>query len=146
MKVLLLKDLKPNGKKDDIVEVSDGYARNYLFPNKIATEATKTAINEHQQRLVREARLKKEEYDTAMALKADLQGKTVEVAVKCGDGKLYGSVTAQDVANGLAKLGYTVDKKKITLKTAVKSLGLFEAEVWVYKETVAKIIINVVAG
>ena len=81
----------------------------------------------------------------ALEMYKNLTGKTVSVKVKCFESKMYGSVTAQDVANALADIGFTVDKKKITIPAAIKTLGLYDVDVWCYKETVAKIKIDVVA-
>ena len=145
MKVILLQDVKPIGKKGDVAEVNDGYAKNFLIPKKMAVMATKDAQNERNQRIANEEKRKAEEKAEALALHAKLDGATVTVPVKCNEGKMYGSVTSQDVANALADAGFVVDKKKITLPAAIKSVGLYDAEVWCYKETVAKIKIDVVA-
>ncbi len=131
------------GKKGDVVEVNDGYARNFLLPKKLVAEATKNALNELKQKKANEEKRLAEEKAAALALCKELTGKTVDVPVKCNNGKMYGSVTTQDVADALAKVGYTVDKKKITLSETIKQLGIFSADIWCYKETVAKIKINV---
>ena len=145
MKVILLQDVKPLGKKGDVAEVNDGYAKNFLIPKKMAQVATKDAQNERNQRIANEEKRKAEEKAEALALHAKIDGKTVSVPVKCNEGKMYGSVTTQDVASALATLGYTVDKKKITIPSSIKSVGLYDAEVWCYKNTVAKIKIDVVS-
>lgn len=145
MKVILLQDVKALGKKGDVVEVNDGYARNFLIPKKLVMEGTKNALNERNQKMANEAKRLAEEKAAALALCKELNGQEVKVPVKCNGGKMYGSVTTQDVASALARLGYTVDKKKITLSETIKTLGIFTADVWCYKETVAKIKINVVA-
>lgn len=144
MKVILLQDIKAMGKKGDICDVNDGYARNFLIPKKMVMEATKNAINERNQKKANEEKRLAEEKAAALALCKELKGKTVDVPVKCNAGKMYGSVTTQDVANALANAGYTVDKKKITLHETIKALGVYTADVWCYKETVAKISINVI--
>lgn len=144
MKVILLQDVKPIGKKGDLAEVNDGYAKNFLIPKKMAIAATSEAQNERRQRIANEEKRKAEEKAEALALYAKLNGATVTVPVKCNEGKMYGSVTTQDVADGLKQAGYTVDKKKITVPHAIKAIGTYDAEVWCYKETVAKIKINVV--
>jgi len=145
MKVILLSDVQGHGKKGEVVEVNDNYARNYLVPRKLAQEATKAVMNEYTQKLEREARLSQQEKDDAMELRKQLEGKTVTVKVRCGGGKMYGSVTAQDVADGLAEQGYPVDKKKIMIKDPIRTPGVYDVEVKVYKETVAKVKINVMA-
>lgn len=144
MKVLLLQDVQGHGKKGTIVELNDGYARNFLIPKKMAVEATKSIVNEYNQRIEKELRLAQKAKEEALALAKELSGKTVDVVVKCGeDGKMYGSVTTQDVSSALGAMGYQVDKKKIVLKDVIKKVGVYEAEVKVYKETSAKIKINV---
>lgn len=144
MKVLLLTDVQGHGKKDSIVEVNDGFARNFLIPKKQAVEATKQVINEYNNKLAKEAKKQQEEKDAAMQLYKLLSSKTVDVHVRCGEGKMYGSVTAQDVAEGLTADGLQVDKKKITIKEPIKAPGTYIVEVWVYPETVAKMKINVI--
>ena len=146
MKVILLDNIQGHGKKGEIVTVNDGYARNYLLPKKLAVEATKAVLNEIQQKVAREQRLLKEERDAAEVVAKSLKGATVVVKMSCGeDGKMYGSVTNQDVADGLKAMGYDVDKKKITIRDQIKTLGVYDAEVKVYKDIGAKIKINVVA-
>ncbi|MBR1746836.1 MAG: 50S ribosomal protein L9 [Clostridia bacterium] len=143
MKVILLQDVKPIGKKGDVAEVNDGYARNFLIPKKMASEATKAAVNERNQRIANEEKRRAEEKAAALEMKKNLNGKTVKVPAKCNGDKMYGSVTAQDVADALKTLGFEVDKKKVTIPT-IKALGIYDAEVWCYAETVAKIKISVI--
>ncbi len=145
MKVILLQDIKPLGKSGEIVEVNDGYARNFLLPKKIAAEATKNAQNERNQKLANEQKRLAEEKAAAMEMYNALKGKEIVVKVKCNEDKMYGSVTTQDVANALKELSFVVDKKKISLPAQIKTLGRYEAEVWCYKETVAKVFIEVKA-
>ena len=146
MKVILLDNIQGHGKKGDIVTVNDGYARNYLLPKKLAVEATKAVLNEIQQKVAKEQRLLKEERDAALLVAQQLKGTAVTVKMRCGeDGKMYGSVTNQDIQNGLKELGYDIDKKKITIRDTIKTLGVYDAEVKVYKDISAKIKINVVA-
>ena len=145
MKVILLADVKALGKKGDLVTVADSYAKNFLIPKKMVIEATKTAQNERNQRIAGEEKKKAEEKAAALAAYEKLNGATVTVPVKCFEGRMYGSVTNADVAKSLAALGFEVDKKKITVPSGIKNIGNYSAEVWCYKETVAKITINVVA-
>lgn len=147
MKVILLADVQGHGKKGAIVDVNDGYARNFLIPKKMAVEATKSILNEYNQRLAKEARIAAEQKAAALELQKKLDGMTVTVKVRCGDdGKMFGSVGGQDIANALAEQGYTVDKKKISLKATVKTTGTYDAEIKVYKETTAKIKVNVISN
>lgn len=145
MKVILLADIQGHGKKGNIVEVNDGYARNYLLPKKLAVEATKNLLNQYQQKLEKEARLMEQEKQEALALAKLLSTKVVKVYVRSGDGKMYGSVTTQDIADALLKDGITVDKKKISIKEPIKQAGTYEVDVKVYKETVAKLNVVVIA-
>ncbi len=145
MKVILLQDVKAMGKKGDIVEVNDGYAINFLIPKKMVIKATKDAQNERNQKIANEQKRKAEEKAAALALHAKLNGTSVTVPMKCNDGKMYGSVTTMDVAKALNDLGFAVDKKKITLPGAIKSLGSYTVDVWCYNQTIAKVTINVVA-
>lgn len=145
MKIILLQDVKPHGKKGDLIDISDGYARNFLIPKKMAVEATSTKINEYNQKKEKEARIAKEKKEEAMALKAALDGATVTVKVKTSpDGKMFGSVTAQNVCDSLAALGHKVEKKNVTIKETIKQLGVYSVEIWVYANTTATVKVNVV--
>jgi large subunit ribosomal protein L9 len=145
MKVLLLKDVQGHGKKGEIVDVNDGYARNFLIPKAFAKEANKNVINEYNHRIEKEKRLQAEEKALALATRDKVLGKVVDVLVRCNDGKMFGSVTTQDVADALKAISIDVDKKKITLKDHIKTLGIYDAEAWFYKETTATFKINVIA-
>ena len=134
MKVVLLKDVKNVGKRDDILTVSDGYARNFLFPQKLAAEATAGALKEIQRKRAaqdaREAEMLAEAKDKAAALK----DKVITLSVKCGDkGRLYGSVTNAEVAEALEKQhGVKVDKRKIDIGDPIRETGIREISVWLY--------------
>jgi len=134
MKVILLTDVKDLGKKDDIVNASDGYARNFLFPRKWAVEATPNAIKEVEYK--KEVARKKEAERRAEAEKkaAELKNKVVELKAKCGDkGRLYGSITSQEVANAIqSAYGVDVDKRKVDIKESIRALGDYEVTVHVY--------------
>ena len=107
--------------------------------------ATKEAQNERKMRIAQEERKEAENKANALKMKGELTGKVITVKVKCNEDKMYGSVTTQDVAKALLDAGYTVDKKKITLPSTIKTLGKYEIEVWLYKETTVKLTIDVVA-
>ena len=143
MKVILLQDVQGQGKKGDVVVINDGYAKNFLIPKKMAVEATKQMMNEIAQKTAKEARLLKEEREKAEALAKELKGVTVTVLAKFGGEKMYGSITTQDVADALKRMGYDVDKKKIVIKDNIKSIGIYDAEIKVYREVNAKIKIKV---
>ena len=139
MKVILLCDVKGQGKKDQIINVSDGYARNFLFPQKKAIPAD--AKSENELRGKEEARQYKiaEDKKAAEELAAKIKDKEVNIQMGHGhDGRLYGSVTAKDIAEELGKLiGTTVDKRKINLKDAIKAYGKYSVELKVHPEVVA---------
>ena len=144
MKVLLLKDVKSVGKKGEIVEVNDGYARNFLMKKGLAQQATASVINETNQKNASIARQKQKEYDEAVAMANTLNGKTIKIAIKFGEnGKPFGAVTSKEIAQELANMGYDIDKKKINLKDSIKSAGLFDVELKVYAGVSATIKVNV---
>jgi large subunit ribosomal protein L9 len=125
MKVILLKDIKGTGKKDQIIEVSDGFGRNYLLPRKLAVEATNEAVNsieKSQSAAKHREDVKKNDAETAAR---DMKGKTVTLKVRAGDnGRLYGSITTQEIADALkAQHGVEVDKRKIEVDGKVTSVG-----------------------
>ena len=141
MKVVLLADVKGQGKKDEIVNVSDGYARNFLFPRKLAIEADAKVLNEIKGR---EASLKhKIEVETAeaKALAARLDSILVKIPASSGaDGRLYGSITAKDISETRAKeYSITVDKRKIQLSDAIRAYGKYDLDVKLYTDVVGKI-------
>lgn len=145
MKVILLQDIKALGKEGDIVNVNDGYARNFLIPKKLAAEGTKTIQNERNQRVAMEEKRLADEKAAALIMFNALNNKEFTLKVKCNEDKMYGSVTTQDIASVLKDAEFVVDKKKITIASPIKSLGKYEVDVWCYKETVAKIYINVIS-
>lgn len=144
MKVILKADVKSLGKAGDLVNTSDGYARNYLFPRGLATEANAKAMNEFNNREKARQFHKQEEIKAATALKEKLDGKTVKVTAKAGaNGKLFGSVTSKDVAAQIKKeLGEEIDKRKIVMDD-IKAFGTVEAEVKVYTGISANIYVQV---
>ncbi len=125
MKVVLLCDVKGQGKKDQIVEVSDGYARNFLFPQKKAIPADAKATSELKSKAEAKEYKISEDRKAAQALADKINGKEIEIVMGHGqDGRLYGSVTAKDIAEELKKLiGSDVDKRKIQLKESIRAYG-----------------------
>ncbi len=127
MKVILLQDIKGKGKKGQMLEVSDGYARNYMLPRKMAIEATPDAINTMRMNdKATQERIAREKAE-AMALSKELRGLTLVVTAKGGGaGRLFGSVTNQEIADALkAKAGVTLDKRKIVMSDPIKSVGTY---------------------
>lgn len=135
MKVILLQDVKNVGKKGEIVNASDGYARNFLFPKKLAQEATTGNLNTAQAKLDAERKQKQRDLEKAQALANEFKEKQVNIRVKTGEGgRLFGAITTKELAAEIKKqLGYDIDKKKIILDT-IKGTGLYEAEIKLYPE------------
>ncbi len=145
MKILLLQDVKSHGKKGDIIEVNDGYAKNFLIKKKMAVQATNQIINETNQKKASEQRRLELEKQEAIKLAERLNGNTIVVEIACGEnGKMFGSVTAKEISEALLKSGYDIDKKKVNIKEPIKSYGVFNVEVKVYANVTAKININVI--
>ncbi len=146
MKVVLLQDVKAQGKKGEVIDVSDGYARNFLFPKKLAKEADAGVLSEirtkEEARKFREENEKKE----ALQLAQKLEKLTVTVEVQCGaDGKFYGSVTNKDAAEALkAQYGIEIDKRKMETES-VKACGEYKVTVKVYPGIVTKFTLKVQA-
>lgn len=141
MKVLLLADVKGKGKKDQIINVSDGYARNFLFPKKLAVEADAKAMADAKNK--EDARLFKIEQDKAAAreMAEKLSAVTVKIKASAGaDGRLYGSITTSDIAAELkAQHGLEVDRRKIVADGAIKAFGSYTLDVKLYPEILGKI-------
>lgn len=148
MKVILLADVKGTGKKQEIVNVSDGYARNFLFPKKLAIEATAGASKEIERKQAAERQREMERRAAAEKKAASLRGKVITVVAKCGaQGRLYGSVTGQEIAAALqAQHGVEVDKRKIDLSEAIRTVGETEVIVKLYPEVSAKMTVRVTGG
>ena len=145
MKVILLQDVKSQGKKDQIIEVSDGYARNFLFPKKLAAEATPDVINS---RKIADAAAKRRadiEKKAALELKAQLENMIVTLKAKAGTGgRLFGSVTAKEIATLVSKqFAISVDKRKITVDD-IKAFGTYNAEVKLHPKVTVPFKVQVV--
>ena len=144
MKVILKADVKSLGKAGELVNTSDGYARNYLFPRGLAVEANASAMNDFNNKEKAKKFHKQEEIKAANEVKAKLDGKTVKVYAKAGaNGKLFGSVTSKDVAAKIKEeLGEDIDKRKIVMQD-IKAFGTVQAEVKVYQGISANIFVQV---
>jgi len=131
MKVILKEDVQGSGKKGDIVNVSDGYAKNFLLKRGLAVEASARAMNEINAKKALEERKRQQEKDAATALASEIKGKTVKIPAKAGaNGKLFGSITAKEISDGIKKqLGAEIDKRKISLESEIKLFGTYEAEI-----------------
>jgi len=130
MKVILLQDVKGKGKKGQMIEVSDGYARNYMLPRRIAVEATADAVNTMRMNDKAAAEKAAKERAEALEISRKLREMTVVVTAKGGGaGRLFGSVTTQEIADALkAKSGITLDKRKIVLSDTIKSVGTYTVQ------------------
>lgn len=125
MKVILLEDVKTLGKKGEIVNVNDGYARNFILPKKLGMEATAKNMNDLKLQKANEERVAQEILREAKELAAKLEAGKVEVSIKVGEGgRTFGSVSSKEIAAAVKEqMGYEIDKKKIQLKDAIKGLG-----------------------
>ena len=125
MKVILLEDVKSLGKKGQIVNVSDGYARNLLLPKKLGVEATGKNMNDLKLQKAHEDKVAQENLDAAKAFAEELKDKQVDVGIKVGEGgRTFGSISAKEIAEAAkAQLGYELDKKKLQLSAPIKELG-----------------------
>ena len=144
MKIILLEDVKGLGKKDDIVEVNDGYGRNFLIKKGVALEATPENLNSIRVKkgaLAEKARREKEE---AEVIGEKMKDKSFVLEMKSGEGgKLYGAVTAMDIAEVLEQAGYSVDKKNITIKNPIKAAGTFDVLVKLHTDVSVPIFVVV---
>lgn len=145
MKVILLADIKGVGKKGEILEASDGYARNFLLPRKLGLEANKQNLNELELKKKSEEHKKQNELDAARALQGEIEKITVKLAVKIGgSGKLFGTVTNKEIAAALKEQsGIEIDRKKISLKENIKTAGDTEAEIKLHPKVTAVLKISI---
>ncbi|MBO5203023.1 MAG: 50S ribosomal protein L9 [Clostridia bacterium] len=141
MKVILTQDVKGQGKKDQVINVSDGYARNFLFPKKLAVPADSTALNDVKNKEAAKQHKIDVERKEAQDIAEKLKSITVKFEYAAGpDKKLYGSVTSKDIAEALKRdHGIEIDKRKITLTENIKSFGSFTADVKLYTDVSGKI-------
>lgn len=145
MKVILKEDVKGLGKKEQMVEASDGYARNFLFPKGLAVEATAANMNIMKTKKEAEAAKKEREIAQAKEMANKIKNITVTLKVKAGEnGKLFGSITSKDVAEALkTQQKLDIDKKKLVMPDSIKSIGTFEAEVKLYPEISSKFTVKI---
>ena len=141
MKVILLEDVKSLGKKGEVVNVNDGYARNLLFKKNLGIEATKQNLNDLKLQKQNNDKLEAERLQEAKDLAKELEQKEVVLAIKAGsDGRVFGSVSTKEIAEAAKEqLGYELDKKKMQLKEAVKSIGTFQVSVKLHPKVTAQL-------
>lgn len=145
MKAILLQDVKKLGKKGDVIEVSDGYARNFLFPKKLAEEATGNSLHILNTKKENERKQRLAEIEAAQKLATELKGKEIEIIAKAGEnGKLFGAITNKDIAAEInKKFNLKIDKKKIVMDT-IKVVGGYNIEVKLYPEVSTKMKVIIV--
>lgn len=147
MKVILTQDVKSQGKKGDVINVSDGYARNFLFKNNLAVEASASNMNSVNLQKAAVAHRKQEEKAAAVELAEKLNKTAVTVKIKTGEnGRLFGALNTQAIADALGAVGINVDKRKIVLSEPIKALGSYKVTVKPYAEVTATLTVNVVAA
>ena len=145
MKVILLQDVKSLGKKGEIVEVNQGYARNFVIPKKLGVEATAKNLNDLKLKNQNDAKIAAENLAAAQALAKELKDKKVTASMKVGaNGKTFGSISSKEVSELIkSQLGIDVDKKKIIMKEAVKALGGYNIGIKLHPEVTAELLLDV---
>ena len=147
MKVILLENVKSLGKKGEIVNVNDGYARNFILKKNLGLEATSKNLNDLKLQNQNAAKVAKEKLEAAKALAKDLEDKSIVVKIQAGvEGKVFGSISSKEIALEAKKqLGLDIDKKKIVIPDAIKSLGTYNVNIKLHKDVVGKLAVKVEA-
>ncbi len=145
MKIILLQDVKALGKKGDLVEVSTGYARNYILPKKLGVEATGKNINDLKLQKAHKDKMAAEQLEAARELKEELEKKELALSIKVGDnGKAFGAISSKELAQAVKdQFGLTVDKKKIAIDEPIKTLGSHEVKVKLHPKVTAALKVKV---
>ncbi len=141
MKVILTQDVKSVGKKDEIVNVSDGYAKNFIFKKNLGVEATPKNLNDLKLRQQNADKVAAENLEAAKNFAKEIETKSVEVSIKAGqDGKVFGSVSTKEIATSAkTQLGYDLDKKKMNLKEPIKSIGTYMVPIKLHPQVTAEL-------
>lgn len=147
MKVILLEDVKTLGKKGEVVEVNDGYARNFILKKKLGIEATGKNLNDLKLQKQNEAKVAKEKLEAAQALAKDLEDKSITVKIQAGvEGKVFGSISSKEIAlEAKRQLNMDIDKKKIVIPDAIKSLGTYNVNIKLHRDVTGVLAVKVVA-
>ena len=141
MKVILLRDVKSLGKKDEIVDVSDGYARNFIFKKNLGVEATSKNLNDLKLKQKNNEKVAAENLEAAKAFAAEIAEKSVEVSIKAGkDGRVFGSVSTKEIAAAAKEqLNYDLDKKKMQMKEPIKNIGTYMVPIRLHPKVTAEL-------
>ena len=147
MKVILLEDVKSLGKKGEIVNVNDGYARNFILPKKLGLEATSKNLNDLKLQKKNDEKVAQEKLDAAKALAEKIKEKSITVKIQAGvEGKVFGSISSKEIATEAKKqLNMDIDKKKIVIPDAIKSLGTYNVNIKLHKDVTATLAVKVEA-
>ena len=147
MKVILLEDVKSLGKKGEIVNVNDGYARNFILPKKLGLEATSKNLNDLKLQKQNDEKVAQEKLDAAKALAEEIKEKSITVKIQAGvEGRVFGSISSKEIALEAKKqLNMDIDKKKIIIPDAIKSLGTYNVNIKLHKDVMATWAVNVEA-
>ncbi|MCI9617855.1 MAG: 50S ribosomal protein L9 [Eubacterium sp.] len=147
MKVILLEDVKTLGKKGQVVEVNDGYARNFILKKNLGLEATGKNLNDLKLQQKNAEKVAKEKLEAAQAVAKDLEDKSITVKIQAGvEGKVFGSISSKEIALEAKKqLNMEIDKKKIVIPDAIKSLGTYNVNIKLHKDVVGTLAVKVVA-
>lgn len=145
MQVILLEDVKALGKKGEVVNVSDGYARNFILPKKLGLEATPKNLNDLKLQKATEAKLAQEILEQAQALAKEIESKSILLKIKSGEGgRTFGSVSTKEIAIALKEqLGYDIDKKKLVLNDPIKNMGTYTVPVKLHPKVTAELKVKV---
>jgi large subunit ribosomal protein L9 len=146
MKVILLKDVKNLGNEGEVVNVADGYGRNYLIPREFAVEATKTSMEMLERRKAKEAKKAEQALESAQELKEKIENADVTITVKAGEnGRLFGSVTNKDINESLTNQGIDIDRRKMQMDEPIREIGEKVVPVKLHKDVVAELKVKVVS-
>lgn len=147
MKVILLEDVKSLGKKGQIVNVNDGYARNFILPKKLGLEATSKNLNDLKLQKQNDEKVAQEKLDAAKVLAEKIKEKSITVKIQAGvEGKVFGSISSKEIATEAKKqLNMDIDKKKIVIPDAIKSLGTYNVNIKLHKDVTATLAVKVEA-
>ena len=148
MKVILLEDVKSLGKKGEIVDISDGYARNFILPKKKGIEATSKNLNDLKLQKANDDKIAQENLEAAQKLAAELESEPVVIKIKTGEGgKLFGAISTKEIAAAVKEQrGLEIDKKKIVLDEPIKVLGIHDVKIKLHKDVSAELKVKVVEG